>query len=152
MTRAILMCTNEVFHPRAHAYREGFRHCMLFVWTADGWFGREYRPGAGEIIYPRVAEADDDLLAMLGGNDPRIDKDISRRRAHVVETVIKYRYQWRWAWYRKLPTPYCKHHLGIRNAAVKRPRHLFELLSPAEKDPKKAKPVVAVAQNFIPVK
>jgi len=151
-TPAIVMCTNEVFHPRANAYREGFRHVMLFVWTADGWFGREFRPGAGEIIYPRVAEADDDLLTMLSGNDPRLEPKLARRRANVVATETHYRYQWRWSWYRKLPTPYAKHYLGLKAPAVKRPYHLFKHLEPTEETPKKARPVVAVTSLVIPAK
>jgi len=151
-TPALVMCTNEAFHPRANAYREGFRHVMLFVWTADGWYGREFRPGAGEIIYPRVAEADDDLLTMLGGNDPRLDQELARRRANIVATEIRYRYQWRWTWYRKLPVYFVKHHLGLKAPAVKRPYHLFKMLEPTEETPKKARPVVATAQLIMPVK
>lgn len=149
---AIVMCTNEAFHPRANAYREGFRHVMLFVWSADGWYGREFRPGAGEIIYPRVAEADDDLLTMLGGNDPRLDQALARRRANVVATEIRYLYQWRWTWYRKLPTAYVKHHLGLKAPAVRRPYHLFKHLEPAEETPKKTSKIVAVTSSFTPVK
>lgn len=152
MPKAVVLFSNECFHPRAYTYREGYRHVMLFVWTVDGWYAREYRPGAGEMIYPRVAEADDDLLTMLSSSDPRLDRDISKRRSHVVETEIRPLYQWRWAWYRKLPTLYVKHHLGIRNSTIKRPYHLFKYLSPTEQDPKKLKPVAAIGQHLAPVK
>lgn len=151
-TPAIVMWTNEVFHPRANVYREGYRHCMAFVWSADGWYGREFRPGAGETIYPRVAEADDDLLTMLGGNSPRLDQDLSRRRANVLPATIQPLHQFRWCWYRKRCVFHVMHHLGIKSRSIRRPFHLFEYLSPAEETPKKTSKVALVASPFVPVK
>lgn len=151
MTAAVVLWTNEVFHPRANLYREGYRHCMVFIHSSDGWYGREYRPGAGEIIYPRVAEPDQDLLAMFAGNSPMLDRDLSRRRANVIETVINTRYQWRWVVYRKRCVYHVKHVLGIKARKVRRPYHLWEHLQP-EPAKKKTSVVQAVASPFVPAK
>lgn len=153
---AIIMWTNDVYHPRAYTYREGFRHCLLFIHTKDGWYGREFRPGQGEIIYPRVAEADDDLLAKLGGNhEPAavdLDPDLAKRRANVLPAEIKTNYQWRWAWYRKRSVFHVMHHLGIKPRAVRKPYDLFKFLSPVEESPKRTRKVAIVVSPFVPAK
>lgn len=151
---AVVMWTNDVFHPRAWTYREGFRHCMVYIWSKDGWYGREFRPGQGEIIYPRVAEPDANLLLMLGGNhEPAavdLDPDIAKRRANVLPAEVRVRHQRFFVWYRKKPVYHVKHYLGLRLPHIKKPEHLFNHLSPTEKSPKKPHPVTDITQAFIP--
>lgn len=152
MTTAVVMFTNEAFHPRANLYREGYRHCLVFVHSADGWYGREFRPGAGEEIYPRVAEPDQDLLLMFQGNSPMLDSKLARRRSNVVQTEIIRRDQWRYAWYRKRSVYFVKWVIGVQARQIRRPYQLFQMLSPVEETPKKVRPVVATAQLIIPAK
>lgn len=153
---AVVMWTNDCFHPRAYTYREGFRHCMVFVWTKDGWYGREFRPGQGEIIYPNVADPESNLMTMLGGNhEPssvELDPEIAKRRANVLPTEVKLLHQWRYSWYRKRAVYHVKWVLGIKAPQITRPFHLHQMLSPTEKTPKKARPVAAVASLIIPAK
>lgn len=153
---AVVMWTNDCFHPRAHTYREGFRHCMVFIWTKDGWYGREFKPGQGEIIYPRVADAEVNLMMMLGGNhEPSsvdIDPEIAKRRANVLPTEVTPRYQWRYCWYRKRSVHHVKWVLGLNAPHIRRPYQLYKMLSPAEKTPKKAHPIAAATSLLMPVK
>lgn len=135
-TPGIVMWTNEVFHPRARFFKEGFRHCMLFVYTAEGWYGREWRTGHGEVISPRVAEADDDLLWMLQGHNPRLAREFEKRCTKVVQVEIKHLDQWRWVHHRKRAVFYVKHHIGLRAPHIVKPYGLFLHLSPDEKSPK----------------
>lgn len=154
---ALVMWTNEIYHHRARVYREGFRHCALFIWSKDGWYGREYIPGRGEVIHPRVADADDNLLVMLGGNhepsSTELDKELVKRRTNVLPTEMRHpRYQPFITWYRKRAVCHVMHYLGIKPRSVQTPYDLFNFLSPVEKSPKKSSKIVAVTSLFVPTK
>ena len=152
MIKAVVVWTNEILHPCAVTYREGFRHCFLIMPSARGWYAREYQPSSPEIIDPGIAGPDDDLFEMLQRNSPRLPRDLIKRKTYAELAVVRYCYQWRWARYRKLPVYHTKHYLGLKAPAIRRPHHLFKLLSPTEQSPRRMKSVEITASLVVPVR